>query len=177
MTAKKHEHSGVLEVLKKGIELESYGIKFYSKSSETVSDPKGKQTLNFLAHEEREHLNFIQELQKIFEDGGASGLEKTVSSHLERIHEKVFPELGEYLKDVKKSSGDKQILEEALEIEKKSVALYKSQIEASKNENVKKIFEILVKEEQGHLTLVEQMQDYMVLNGVWTGLDEYFANE
>jgi rubrerythrin len=167
----------VLSVLKKGMELESFGIKFFTDAAEEVTDPRGRQTLKFLASEEREHLKFIKDLKKSFEDKENDKTKSIIKTLAEKSHIKVFPAVDEYLEKVKIGSGDQKILEEAEGIEKRSIEFYKGALMEMENGNSKDAFNILIKEEEGHLKLIEQMQDYMTLHGVWSGLDDYFVNE
>ncbi len=177
MTTRGEEAEKVLAVLKKGSELESFGIKFYSEAAGEVTDPKGRQTLKYLANEEREHLKFIKQLRTSFENRGDEKVNSIIKVWAEKPHQKVFPDIEEYLEDVKAVSGDQKILEEAEEIEKRSIEFYTSAMDGVKDESHKDRFNILIKEEVGHLALVQQMRNYMTLHGVWSGLEDYFANE
>lgn len=171
------EAAVVLEYLDKGLELESKGIEFYSKAAEDIKDPKGRQTLGYLANEEKDHLRFIADLKKAYQAQSEFELSGLVRSHLLKHSTRIFPPLEEYVSEVRETSGDQKILEQAEEIEKKSVELYTQGMKKSNTEKDKKIFKILIGAEEEHLKLVSQMKDYMVLHGVWSGLEDYFANE
>ncbi len=177
MTKGEEEVEKVLAVLKKGIALESFGIKFYTESAGEVNDPRGKQTLKFLANEERDHLKFIKDLKASFENREEEKANTTLKTWKEKRHHRVFPEIEEYLEEVRESRGDKKILEEAEEIEMRSIELYKGALDGIENKDFKNIYNSLIKEEEGHLALVQQMNDYMTLHGVWSGLEDFFANE
>jgi rubrerythrin len=175
---KKEEAGKVIGALKKGSELESYGLKFYTVASNEVSDPRGRQTLMYLAKEEKEHLKFINDLRKTFESDHEELIGDIVKSKSESIGlPKVFPEKEEYLSEVKEGRGDRDILEEAALIEKRSMQFYADSAKGIKNSDYREIFNILLKEEEGHLQLIEQMSEYMVLHGVWSGVENYFVNE
>ena len=49
-----------LQALHQGIQTELQGLTFYRKAAEHTSDPKGKQVLQSLAHEEVEHLHLLK---------------------------------------------------------------------------------------------------------------------
>jgi rubrerythrin len=177
MTNRGEEVESVLAALKQGIELESFGIKFYTESAGEVTDPRGRQTLKFLANEEREHLKFIKDLKSSFENREEEKANTTIKTWKEKSHQRVFPEIEAYLEEVQDSRGDIKILEAAEEIETRSIEFYKGALDEVENKDSKDIFNILIKEEVGHLALVQQMNDYMTLHGVWSGLEDYFANE
>ena len=171
------EEQQVLEALNSGLEIESAGLKFYSNASEEVSDPRGRQTLRYLADEEKKHLKFIKELKSSFEKNKEPGVKGIVKAHKTAQESKVFPKLEKFIGKIKSATGDKRILEEAEGVEKRSIAFYKDMAKEIKNRDYKEVFNILIREEEGHLMLVRQMADYMVLHGVWSGLEDYFANE
>jgi rubrerythrin len=176
MKSKEKEAEKVLEALNKGIELETRGIRFFNKSFQKLKDPKGRQTLKFLANEERDHLRFIREMKESFLKSDER-IKKILHHHKSKKGPKVFPKLENFIKEVTDSYGDKLVLEEAEEIEKRSIAFYKNSGKEIENKDYKEIFKALVKEEEGHLALVQQMSDYMKLHGVWAGLEDYFVNE
>jgi rubrerythrin len=173
----KDEVNKVLTALKTGIELESYGLKFYTKAASEVKDPKGRQTLQFLANEEKDHLKFFKDLRESFLKGGQDSTKNIIQLHYGSNRSKVFPEMEEYLEEIKDSRGDEKILEEAEGIEKRSISFYKSSAGEVLNPDYQEIFKVLIREEEGHLKLIWQMSDYMKLHGVWSGLEEYFVNE
>jgi rubrerythrin len=177
MTTHSVEVEKVLAILKKGIELESFGIKFFTRAAGEVTDPKGRQTLKYLVNEERDHLKFIKDLEVSFKNKEGQKTKSIIKTWTSESRERVFPAIGKYLEAVKAGTGDKKILEEAEEIEKRSIKLYKGALAEIESEDSREIFNILIKEEEGHLALVQQMNDYMSLHGVWSGLDDYFANE
>lgn len=177
MDSEGEEAARVLNALKTGIEIEAHGIKFYRGASKEVKDPKGIQTLRFLANEERNHLRFIKDLKDSFEKKDAS-VKDIIKAHLDlKKGPRIFPEMDEYLEEIRESKEDEKILEEAAEIEKRSIEFYSDSAKSVTNGDYKEIFNVLVGEEEGHLKLIELMTDYMTLHGVWTGLEDYFANE
>jgi rubrerythrin len=177
MTNHTEEVEKVLEFLKKGIELESFGIKFFTEAAREVTDPKGRQTLEYLANEERDHLKFIKDLETTFKNREGKKAKSIIKTWTTESRDRVFPEIGKYLEDVKAKRGDQKILEESEEIEIRSIKLYKGALDKVEKEDSREIFNVLIKEEEGHLALVQQMRDYMSIHGVWSGLEDYFANE
>lgn len=177
MTEGNNDFELVLGTLKTGLSLEARGIKFYGDAAQKITDPKGRQTLRYLVHEEEDHLAFLNNIRRAYLDKNKASLKKTLEDHSRGKKEQVFPELEEFISDVKDTKGDKKILEEAMEIEKRTVKLYENVLDNAMDDEAKKVFEVLVEEEKGHLELVSEMHDYMVLHGVWSGLDDYFANE
>jgi rubrerythrin len=167
----------VISVLNSGLELESNGLKFFSRAAQKVKDPKGRQTLRYLANEEKAHLKFIRDLKASLEKMDVARVITIVKSHRSSMDLKVFPELEDFLETVKETRGDDRILEEAEEIETRSIRFYEESLKGTVNKDYQEIFKALIKEEEGHLKLVQQMSDYMKLHGVWSGLEEYFVNE
>jgi len=167
------ERGKALKALSAGMELEKRGIEFYSGAAEKVESAEGRQTLRFLANEEKEHLKLIKELKKSLEEKRAE--EHAMEHWRESRGSRIFPELESYLTKVKAGREDRAILEEAAEIERRSIKFYEKAGRDAKR--YREVFTTLVREEKGHLQLVEQMMSYMVLHGYWAGLEDYFANE
>jgi len=172
------EDEFVFEKLNQGMEIEVYGIRFYTKSAENTADPRGRQTLKYLAGEEQEHLKFINDLKKSFETRDKdTATDIARSRSAKEGHTQIFPKKAEFAETIKDDGTGKKILFEAVEIEKRSIQFYTEALNKVEKTLHKEIFTTLLNEEKGHLELVQQMSDYMTLHGVWSGLDDYFANE
>jgi len=78
---------------------------------------------------------------------------------------------------VKAVQGDKRILDEAKEVERKSIKFYQDAGTRVKDAEYKKIFELLVDEEKKHLKWLEFLSDYMNVQEYWLGTESYFSLE
>ena len=80
-TAKMHNDDDIA-ALRKGIEFESSGAKFYSELAEACNNPQERKFFGFLAQIEREHmlsiqdsLFYIEDPEGWFESKGRAGLD------------------------------------------------------------------------------------------------------
>jgi rubrerythrin len=161
-------NDALLECLEKGKEIEAFGIKFYNEAANSIEDPKGKSTLQFLAREEHHHLGFIQELIDSIKKG--SGISPVIQKKIPKI----FPEKREFKEQVASGEGDKKILDEAMKVEDRSIEFY-SNCQSRVEGEEKGIFQTLVKEEEKHKAWLDYMKDGMEVHGYWYDLGERFA--
>lgn len=160
----------LLESLEKGRGIESLGIKFYTDAANSIEDSKGKNTLLFLAGEEKRHLKFIQELI----DSVSKGAD--ISPIIQKKIPKAFPQKEEFKERIAMGEGDKKILEEAIKVEERSIEFYADCL--SKVGGAEKdIFKTLVEEEEKHKAWLDFMKEGMDVHGYWYGLEDYFALE
>ncbi|MFQ5975489.1 MAG: ferritin family protein [Candidatus Hydrothermarchaeales archaeon] len=169
----------VLDCLDTGRKIETEGIKFYKGGAETIKDGKGRETLKFLANEEKEHLRFINNLSRSFkENEGRKRIAKIIKEHKNLMSRpKIFPGKAEYEKRIETDNADKEILNEAKKVEDRSIGFYQECKRKVGEQEYKEIFETLEGEEKKHLEWIEMMQGYMDVHGYWYDLYEYFANE
>lgn len=158
----------LLESLEKGKETESRGIKFYTGAANSIEDPKGKNTLLFLAREEGRHLKFIQELIDSISKGA------DISPIVQKKIPRVFPQKEEFREQIAVGEGDKDILEVAIGIEKRSIEFYTGCLNRVEGTE-KDIFKTLVEEEEKHKAWLDFMKEGMEVHGYWYGLEDYFA--
>ncbi len=148
------------ECLRAGIDIETEGVKFYLEAAKKTKNSEGRRTLNFLAKEEKRHLKFLRELLD--------------SKNLLEIVEKYSAAKPKIFPDKKASMEDRQILSDAMEVEKKSISFYQ---ECAEKKEYKRIFDVLISEEKKHLEWLKFMQEALELHGYWSGLQERFGLE
>ena len=169
----------VLKSLDAGRGIETKGIKFYTVASEKVKDAKGRETLKFLANEEKEHLIFINNLSHLFkEKEDKAEIARIIKEYKKHQNKpKIFPDKKEYEKKIEADNADKEILKEAKNVEERSIDFYTECKNKVNEAGYKEIFETLVGEENKHVEWIEMIQGYMDVHGYWYDLYGYFANE
>jgi len=166
----------VVKALRAGMDIEKKGEAFYSKAAGMVENPHGQLTLNFLAREEREHYKFLEGLLASIKKGrvpGRSALPKRPGLKKEEIFENMR-RMG-----VKGSvpKGNKEIIEEAMKVEQKSVEFYEGFLSEANDAGNRKIFRTMAEEEKKHLEWLEFIRDALEVHGYWYDLEGYFALE
>ncbi|NOZ77012.1 MAG: ferritin family protein [Euryarchaeota archaeon] len=162
----------VLGALREGARIEEEGMRFYKEAAGKVEDINGKATLEYLAKEEARHRRFIEDLESSLRAGKPEAV--TIIEGPE--HPRIFPEKQEYPEGVK-TEGDLEVLEEAKKVEERSIAFYQGFAGRVREEEYRKVFEALVREEESHLEWIHFMMDGLKVYGYWYGLEDYMANE
>ncbi len=136
----------LLEALLKAEELEVQGKKFYLEAAEKTLVPSIKDLFKHLAKEEDLHRKKIREIYQFFQQ------KKELPKYITKVSKKQFNPIFDP-RELEKVAGvktDIAALEEALNIEEKSIKYYQKLSEETKDPKVKRFFLTLVQEEWGH---------------------------
>jgi len=159
------------EILKKAMDFELKGAKFYLETARKVKDISGKNILIRLALDELDHYDILSlELDEIQKDKKWKKVEIK-----ESVVEKIMPKLPKRMEGQKENYELSEIdaLEIALEQEKKSMEYYKENAERIDDLNAKEIFRRLAQMEEAHYTLIQTEIDNIRGYGFWMGFQEF----
>ena len=153
----------LLDILKEAISIEIYGREYYSIFSELVDDENAKSVFRGLSRDEGEHRELLEkQFLKI------SGKPYDIPVMDEKNREKarqIFPESLEPL-----SIGQtKDILELGIRTEERSIDLYSTSMDRTKNISSKDLFSRLVHFEEEHKKILEEALYYLDQEGSWYG--------
>jgi rubrerythrin len=166
----------IVKALKAGMDIEKKGEAFYSKAAGKVENPHGQLTLNFLAREEREHYKFLEGLVASITEGRTpEGF--ALPKHADLKKEEILETMRRMGVKGRVPKGNKEIIDEAMKVEKKSIELYEGFLSETKNEDNRKIFRTMAEEEKKHLEWLEFIRDALEIHGYWYDLESYFALE
>jgi len=163
-----------LQALHQGIQTELQGLTFYRKAAEHTSDPKGKQVLQSLAHEEVEHLHLLKvQYGALASDGQWVAMERASELEPGREVEKIFPQSDDTLaKLVTPESDDMHLLQIALDFERTGWQTYQRLAEEATDAAGRDLYEFLGRQEQKHYEYIQRAQEYLQTEGAW-----YFDEE
>lgn len=154
--------TGYCDVLNFAIELEKKGEKLYRDLAEKVINDISIKTLNFLADEERHHIEKIEKFNQALTGEGKFEVETECRSTFSNRLSSFLKDFTEKkAKEVKMSDSDIDVYGVALEVERASYDLYKDAYNKSENENLKKFFKFLMGEEEKHYALLEASKKYV----------------
>jgi len=176
----------LLSAMRGAMRIEKQGIRFYSRAARGVKDPNGKAILEFLADEERRHLLLFENLARSFRlTAKSSQTLRVMRSHAPDAIKKqvkilkkprIFPKPIEYHKrhDV---AMDVKIMDEAIKVEKKSIALYEEYKRelGGKDKGMKHALQLVIDEEKQHLDWFEFARGDAKLHSYWAELEEHFS--
>jgi rubrerythrin len=141
------------------LSIEKQGLKFYEKAARKSQDPKVQKMFQYLADEEKEHIQTLKEkaqfLQPVLHKKAAS--RKQVENFIaEKLKGKVFPEMkGGKGADF---SSDAEALDLGIQSEQKSIKMLNELLLKEKKLEVRAIFMHLLVEEKRHLACLEELR-------------------
>lgn len=150
------------EILAAAIEFEHFGVEYYAKFRDLVSDDKAKPLMKSLSEDEKEHARILENELK-----AAGGKPKTASKELVgKGLAEIFPER------IRKNSIATKDAITAIKLgirtEERSIEFY-SKNAVSAGPKLKEIFAKLEKMERGHKEMLEENLRYLENDGSWYG--------
>lgn len=159
------EKSNALQVLALAMEREKSGRDFYLDAATRTIDATGKSMFEWLARQETNHYQKLaSQREALAQNGGWQRLPEETDSPLD---EGEFPQLSEVGGTVRPSAGQLDALRTGMEAERESIALYGQAAQDSANEDARDMFLRLVKEEEGHLVLLETEYEWLRKSGYY----------
>jgi len=151
------------EALESALDFERKGENFYRESIQKVEDKFAKETLAFLADEEKSHIKKIQEINNAlnhnvedfdYDSHCESKLPDRIKEHLNRMIEKEKDK-------ITLKSSDIAIYKLAMDVEKAGYEMYEKSYQQSADDKTRKFFEFLRKEEHIHYDLLASSKKYL----------------
>jgi len=162
------------DMLKRALEMEDRGYRFYIDASRKVENSVTKNTFEFLAKNEAMHIKNIEYFYKnMAKEGdfpefslGESG--EKMDKDLD-IFAKSIKELKE---KIKPSDADKEALEFAMDFENAGYAYYKKFLEDSSDDKLDKLLKFLLSEEDKHCKALREIYTYITDSANWYMYEE-----
>jgi rubrerythrin len=148
------------------LKTERDGNSFYEEASKRTSHKLARAAFDILAKEETRHVSLIEALGRQL-DGKGGPIEPDSPSlgnlqfSIKTIYEGAMDEGQE--SDLDPADAYRQ----AIELEKRISALYYRYGDESESDAAKRLFNVLYREEQDHLTLLEDMLAYLTKPDDW----------
>src|SRR5512133_2495932 len=141
-----------LAILYAAISIEDFGVEFYTRLSECVRGEEGKALMRGLARDEKGHKKLIQdEVSRIIVGRDVQGV-KADARYADIVPDKIFPFVAkDRCLTVKEEI---EALEIGIEVERKSIKMYKEGAEKAFDAEIKQRFDQLAGIEDGHLKLL-----------------------
>ncbi len=153
----------VLESLSWGISAEVKAYVFYKEAAKVVKSAEFKDTLLSLAGEEKNHYWVLerQHHSLIKSEQWVSYNDILKHEGLPEISEEMADKHKEMIDSVRNAGSEREILDIAFELEKKSNEVYTEAAERATDPDEKKTFEYLANFEKGHMKLIQKLIDSM----------------
>jgi rubrerythrin len=160
------------EAIRTAIDYEVQARNAYQQAAESVSDPVGKRILKALADDEQIHIQYLTEKLDQWKQTGKITVEKlkSVIPSKETILRE-FSQVKDRIVEANRG-GEKQILSEALKMEKDASSFYRKLVEEMSDE-AQQMFANFFEIEERHVSAVQAELDYFTKSGYWFDFKEF----
>jgi rubrerythrin len=164
----------LLASLKRAIDMERRGQKFYNRMSGKCLNESTKKMFAFLAGNELQHIESIREFYETMRKEGAFPrfhVKETLEQRKEYL--KIFSEgIRKLDEKIKPGGNDREACEFALEFENNGYRYYEKMLKKAKDKNLIKLLRFLLREESTHYASIENLHTYLVDPHNWFMYDE-----
>ena len=170
-----------LGILRRAMQIERDGYKFYREAAERAVGERGKSVFLGLADDEETHLRLLLiEYQAVESGQGWIDPTQALKQDFEfdptnpDLPGEEYPEPSPIFTPAREQSleGDVATLEFAMETEQLSYDLYKGAAAEQTDPAAKQAYELLAKEENLHYEILQSSRDYLTDNQTWWDSEE-----
>ncbi|NLO08637.1 MAG: ferritin family protein [Clostridiales bacterium] len=159
-----------MNTLEFAIQMEMEGRKYYLEQAEKNQDNALNKVFKILADSEKEHEELLRrrlnkEEYTLKEDDSI----KEINS--------VFHELKDYEVNDFRSTTQLDVYRLAVDIEEKSIELYQEMLQDADNDKDKELFEFLIREENRHLIMFDELVKMLTRPEEWVESAEFGLRE
>ena len=151
-----------IDALEVSLSIEKQGFIYYDKAAKSATDPRVRDVFLYLANEEKEHIQSLQNktrfLQPALANKATSRKSGTESFIKNEILGKVFPVPGDDKNEVHIAHSDFEALTIGIDAEMRSIEVLNQLMASEKKVDVRMIFNHLLVEEKKHLSALEEIK-------------------
>jgi len=159
-----------MNVLEFAMKMELEGEEYYTEQAEINKDNSLSTVFLMLAKEEKRHSKILQ--NKANKLPCALEQSETLSEA-----KNVFDSIGANKEAIKQIPNQLGVYRLALDKEKESITLYRKYLSEATDDESKKIFEYLIKQEEDHFTIIEQLVSLLSRSEEWVESAEFGVRE
>ncbi|MCU0859172.1 MAG: ferritin family protein [Thermoplasmata archaeon] len=163
-----------LDVLRNAIDMELEGKDFFERAAKTMKHPRAREMFSSLVRQEQKHIEVIEEEMRRLESGKGWGTLSDVRSTAPRMPQiSVFRDREVARRKIKDGASELEVLEVGMTVERKSVEYYRSAALKATDPGARELFDWLVGQEAGHLTILTAEHDSRSGSGFYYGEAEF----
>lgn len=150
------------EVLRDAIVMELEGKRFFEHASGRMSRKRSKEMFMGLVAQEKRHVDVLRrELSRLESGRGWCPLDEVERDSGQEGSSSVFSDtdVKQLWLSLKPDAGELEVIDLGMEVEKRSIELYRSAGSEIGDPAAKQIFDWLVDEESGHLAILQAERD------------------
>lgn len=163
-----------LDVLRNAITMEMEGKDFFERAAKAMKHPRAKEMFSSLVRQEQKHVEVIEEEMRRLESGRGWGALSDVRSTAPRMPQiSVFRDREVSRRKIKDGASELEVLEIGMTVERKSIEYYRSAALKATDPGARELFDWLVGQEAGHLTILTAEHDSRSGSGFYYGEAEF----
>jgi rubrerythrin len=160
-------------ILRNAVEMEIQGKEFYERGAEKMSNRRGKEMFLSLVKQEGVHVDILEDQLNRFAHDRVWLPLKQLKGEASAPNISVFQDKNIKKIEIGPNAGELDVIKLGMEVEKKSVEFYRAAGSDLLDKNAKDIFNWLVAQEAGHLTILQAEYDYRTKSGFYLGEPEF----
>lgn len=160
-------------VLRNAVEMEVQGAEFYETAASKMRNQRGKEMFRSLVKQENMHREILEtQLARLVNDRGWLPL-RQLKGEAARQRASVFQDSEVKRLALPPDAGELEVIKLGMEIEKRSVEYYRAAGADIDDAGARELFNWLVAQEAGHLTILQAEYDYRTRSGFYMGDPEF----
>jgi rubrerythrin len=163
------ETPAIPEIIKTALDFEEKGRAFYTQQAQTVKDVLSRKLFATLAEDEVRHAQRIREIYAGLNTPQSWPKDLGPHRNLQADFKAFFVA---HQRELKPGSTQLQGYEFALQMERRSVELYRQAVTQSRNDRERAFFSALAEEEKNHLEAIQNVHYFLTQPGDWYEQDE-----
>ena len=158
-----------MDALKFAIQMENDGEAYYLDQMKKNEGNSLRQIFEMLAREEAKHASILLSVSK--------GLPYELASGADESRKNLFAQATDFASEIKLLPEQADLYNAAVEMEQKSVDLYTEMQAQATDPLMQKLFSFLIKEEQDHQTVMEELFRFVNRPNDWVESAEFGVRE
>ena len=170
MVNKNEPVDSMLGIIRTAINIEKFGIRYYSALSSAVENDLGKRFLEYLINAEEDHQRTLEQKFDDLKQMGDDALRPLPLDNLDEDGDLAI--FAEPLADVDpKDVGPVEAVKYGIHAEERSIKFYRNAAKIVSDTALKEIFDDLVRFEVEHLELLKKNLKQIEEDGSWVGCE------
>lgn len=163
-----------MNILRNAIDMEVEGREFFSKVAERMKYPRTKDMFRSLVKQEQRHVHVLEEeLSRLQKGKGWAAPSSVKEASGPTASHKVFEGAKAQASALDPKAGELEVIKLGMDIEKRSIEYYRRAGEEVDSDEAKSVFNWLVGEEAGHLTILKAEYDLRSRSGFYFDTPEF----
>ncbi|UCE81132.1 MAG: ferritin family protein [Methanobacteriota archaeon] len=163
-----------IEILRNAIEMEIDGKEFFTEMANRAEHPNARKMYDSLALQEQRHIEVLnEELSRLEKGSGWISPSSVKSDSKDTPSDSVFRGKSRSNLTMDPKAGELDAIKLGIEIEKRSIEYYREAGTEVKGIKAKEVFNWLVGEEAGHLTILRAEYDHRARSGFYFDTPEF----